>query len=259
MSFDENKIQQLREELSYSYRICEKHNFSEGVCNHLTASFQHPKAISDYGASLCIAHGLDWSEVTPESLVIFDNLTGEIIEGDGKVENSAFHIHSVIHRTIPKAKVIFHTHMPYATALMSLAHPTNNKDNINCGNLQMINQNCMRYYDDISYDNEYQGLVNDQQEGLRIAKMLGNKKILFMRNHGVLVTGNNIYEAWDDLYYLERACMNQILALSTNKQLQIIPKEICEEAKKEKDKNIYKYAKLHFDAQIRIHFNNNKL
>jgi ribulose-5-phosphate 4-epimerase/fuculose-1-phosphate aldolase len=257
MSFDENKIQQLRYDLSYAYRICEKHNFSEGVCNHLTASFQHPKAKSDYGVSLCIAHGLDWSEVTPESLVIFDNLTGEIIEGDGEVENSAFHIHSVIHRTIPEAKVIFHTHMSYATALMSLAYPTNNKDNINCGNLQMINQNCMRYYDDISYDNEYQGFVNHQQEGLRIAEMLGNKKILFMRNHGVLVTGNNIYEVWDDLYYLERACMNQILALSTNKPLQIITNEICKEAKKQKDNNIYKYAKLHFESQVRIHFNTN--
>ena len=107
----------------------------------------------------------------------------------------------------------------------------------------------MRYYDDISYDNDYQGFVNDQQEGLRISEMLGNKKILFMRNHGVLVTGNNIYEAWDDLYYLERACMNQILALSTNKPLQIIPNEICKDAKKQKDNNIYKYAKLHFESQ----------
>lgn len=245
-------LENLKKDLAYAYRICAKHNFSEGVCNHLTVSFQHPQSKSNYGASLCIAHGFDWTEVTPESLVVFDNLTGEIIEGNGEVENSAFHIHSVIHRSIPEAKVIFHTHMPYATALMSLAYPQNNNDNINCGNLQMINQNCMRYYNDISYDNDYQGFVNDQKEGLRIAEMLGNKKILFMRNHGVLVTGKNIYETWDDLYYLERACMNQILALSTNKPLQIIPKEICEECKKQKDGNIYKYAKLHFESQIRL-------
>ena len=252
----DNEIKKLREELSYAYRICAKHNFNEGVCNHLTVSFQHPKAKSKYGASLCIAHGLDWSEVTPESLLIFDNSTGKILEGKGKVETSAFYIHSVIHRTVPEAKVIFHTHMPYATALMSLSPPVTRYDKYNAGNLQMINQNCMRFYKNISYDNEYQGIVKGEDEGLRLSGKLFDKKILFMRNHGVLITGRNIYETWDDLYYLEQACKNQILALSTNKPLQIIPREICEIGKEQEEKTLPEYSKLHFDAQIRIHFNN---
>ena len=111
----------------------------------------------------------------------------------------------------------------------------------------------MRFYNNISYDNKYQGIVKDETEGLRLAKKLGDKKILFMRNHGVLIIGRNIHEAWDDLYYLEQACKNQILALSTNKPLQLIPIEICEIGRKQEQESFPEYSKLHFEAQKRIH------
>ena len=92
----ENNIEFLKKELSYAYRICAKHNLNEGICNHLTISIPHPKSSSKYGASLCISYGIDWSEVTPESIIVFDNNNGEILEGNGNVETSAFYIHSSI-------------------------------------------------------------------------------------------------------------------------------------------------------------------
>lgn len=248
----ENNIEYLKKELSYAYRICAKHNFNEGICNHLTISIPHPKSSSKYGASLCISYGIDWSEVTPDSIIVFDNNNGEILEGNGNVETSAFYIHSSIHNNIPNAKVIFHTHMPYATALMSLCPPLKENDNFNCGNLQMINQNCLRFFDDIAYDNEYNAIVKDSIEGQKIANKLGNNKVLFMRNHGVIVVGENIHQTWDDLYYLERACMNQIFALSTNKPLQIIPNIICLKGKKQEDKTFEQTSKNHFESQKRI-------
>ena len=252
-----DNIENLKKELSYAYRICAKHNLNEGICNHLTVSVDHPKASSKYGASICIPYGLDWSEVTDKNLVIFDNKTGKILEGNGNVETSAFYIHSSIHNTIPNAKVIFHTHMPYATALMSLSPPITKYDRLNCGNLQMINQNCLRFFDDIAYDNDYNAIVKDSKEGIKIAHKIGNKKVLFMRNHGVLVVGQTVHQTWDDLYYLERACMNQILALSTNKPLQIIPNEICLKGKNQEDTTSYETSKKHFDSQKRIFINSN--
>ena len=252
-----DNIENLKKELSYAYRICAKHNLNEGICNHLTVSVDHPKASSKYGASICIPYGLDWSEVTDKNLVIFDNKTGKILEGNGNVETSAFYIHSSIHNTIPDAKVIFHTHMPYATALMSLSPPITKYDRLNCGNLQMINQNCLRFFDDIAYDNDYNAIVKDSKEGIKIAHKIGNKKVLFMRNHGVLVVGQTVHQTWDDLYYLERACMNQILALSTNKPLQIIPNEICLKGKNQEDTTSYETSKKHFDSQKRIFINSN--
>ena len=252
-----DNIENLKKELSYAYRICAKHNLNEGICNHLTVSVDHPKASSKYGASICIPYGLDWSEVTDKNLVIFDNKTGKILEGNGNVETSAFYIHSSIHNTIPNAKVIFHTHMPYATALMSLSPPITKYDRLNCGNLQMINQNCLRFFDDVAYDNDYNAIVKDSKEGIKIAHKIGNKKVLFMRNHGVLVVGQTVHQTWDDLYYLERACMNQILALSTNKPLQIIPNEICLKGKNQEDTTSYETSKKHFDSHKRIFINSN--
>ena len=252
-----DNIENLKKELAYAYRICAKHNLNEGICNHLTVSIDHPQASSKYGASICIPYGLDWSEVFDKNLVVFDNKTGKILEGKGKVETSAFYIHSSIHNTIPNAKVIFHTHMPYATALMSLSPPITKYDRLNCGILQMINQNCLRFFDDIAYDNDYNAIVKDSKEGIKIANKIGNKKVLFMRNHGVLVVGQTIHQTWDDLYYLERACMNQILALSTNKLLQIIPNEICLKGKIQEDKTFQETSKIHFESQKRILLNSN--
>ena len=78
----------------------------------------------------------------------------------------------------------------------------------------MICQNSLRFYNDIAYDDAYRGLALDEEEGDRIAEKLGNSRILFLANHGVIVVGGTVSKAFDDLYYLERACEVQILAHS---------------------------------------------
>ena len=74
----------------------------------------------------------------------------------------------------------------------------------------MYHQNACLFYNQISYDREYSGLSTDEEEGMRTAKQLGNKSVLFMCNHGVLVVAPNAARAMDHTYYLERACMNQV-------------------------------------------------
>ena len=77
-------------------------------------------------------------------------------------------------------------------------------------------------------DEAYNGLALDEAEGDRIAASMGDADVVFMRNHGVMVTGPSIAAAWDDLYYLERACEVQRLALSTGRPLRPVPPEIAE-------------------------------
>ena len=76
----------------------------------------------------------------------------------------------------------------------------------------MCSQNALRFYDDVAYDDDYQGLALDAGEGDRICRQMGDKRMLFLANHGVVVVGPSIAAAFDDLYYLERACQVQVLA-----------------------------------------------
>jgi ribulose-5-phosphate 4-epimerase/fuculose-1-phosphate aldolase len=110
-----------------------------------------------------------------------------------------------------------HTHMPYATALTLLRD----------GRLEWASQNSLKFYDRVGYDSEYRGLALDVEEGDRICSALANADVLFMANHGVLICGETVAYAFDDLYYLERACMVQVLAQSTGKALREVPKEIA--------------------------------
>ena len=105
-----------------------------------------------------------------------------------------------------------HTHMPYATAL-SLLEDTG---------LEPVEQNALRFYGDVAYDDGYAGLAFAEEEGDRLASALGDKRVLFMSNHGVLVIGETIAEAFNDLYYLERACQVQVLARSTGRPFKTV-------------------------------------
>ena len=76
--------------------------------------------------------------------------------------------------------------------------------------LGMYHQNSCMFYNRISYDRDYSGLSHDEEEGMRTARQLGDKSVLFMCNHGVLVVAPTAARAVDDTYYLERACMTQV-------------------------------------------------
>ena len=107
--------------------------------------------------------------------------------------------------------------MPYATALTVLEG----------GRLQWCSQNAVRFYGRTAYDTVYNGQALDDAEGDRICGALAKADVLFMANHGVLVCGDSIANVFDDLYYLERAAMVQVLAQSTGGALKIISDEVA--------------------------------
>ncbi|MEY3705761.1 MAG: hypothetical protein RL585_318 [Pseudomonadota bacterium] len=204
-------LQTAREDLAAALRWSAHLGLNEGVCNHYSYEWMP-------GQYLINPQGLHWSEVCASDILLI-NGQGELIEGRHGIEPTAFFIHSWIHRLNPHAKAVLHTHMPYATALTLVAG----------GRLAWCNQNALRFWDRIGYDDTYNGIALDDAEGERIARTVAGKDVVFMASHGVTVVGQSISWAFDDLYYLERACMHQVLATqaAAGKPLRLIPESMC--------------------------------
>ena len=94
--------------------------------------------------------------------------------------------------------------------------------------LEMAVQSALGFHEDIAYDLNYNGLAYDESEGERMARALGDKSVLMMGNHGVLVVGKTVPQAFERLYFLERAAQAQVLALSTGRPLRLIPEAVIE-------------------------------
>ena len=138
------------------------------------------------------------------------------------VDPTALHIHGSIHKKVPHAKCILHVHSKYATALAALEDPT----------LPPIDQNTMRFFNRVGVYRDFGGM-GFEEESEKMASKIGNKKVLLMSNHGVLTTGQTVADAFDELYYFERACETYITALSTQKKLKIVSDEVAEKTAQE--------------------------
>jgi ribulose-5-phosphate 4-epimerase/fuculose-1-phosphate aldolase len=206
-------VQRAREDLAAAYRLCVRFGLNEGIDNHLSLAVP-----GEDDRFLLIPYGLHWSEVTASNLVVVDG-EGNLVEGDGYLEPTAFYIHAAIHKARPDAGCVMHAHMPHALALTMIAD----------GRLEMADQNALRFWGRVAYDDTYGGLAMDWAEADRIAAAMGEADILFMANHGITVARPTVAAAWEDLYYLEQACRAQVLAMSTGRPLKIISDNMAAE------------------------------
>lgn len=207
------KEKRVRKHLAAAFRWAARLNMHEAVANHFSA------AVSDDGSKFLLNPvGRHFSQIKASDLLLLDaNLAGTA-EADPAADRTAWYLHAHLHQRVPRARVVLHTHMPYATTLACLADYR----------FQMLDQNACRFYDRIGYDRDYSGMFVDDSEGERVARLLGdNNSVLFLGNHGVLVIGATVADAFDELYYLEQACKLQVLALSTGRPLSIIEEEVA--------------------------------
>src|SRR5690349_16021952 len=165
-AMETDEIRQQRIDLAAAFRWAARLGFHEGVCNHFSV------AVSPSGDRFLVnPHGRHFSEIRASDLLLVE--PDGSVAGDGEPpEPTAFFIHSRLHRGIPHARCILHTHMPYATALTTLEG----------GRLEPVNQNALRFYDQVAYDDDYNGLALDEAEGDRMCAALGNRQIMFMAN-----------------------------------------------------------------------------
>ncbi|MBY0299285.1 MAG: aldolase [Methylobacterium sp.] len=236
LPLDPGIVRRMRVDLAACFRLAARHGMHEGICNHFSAVLPDRPDLF-----LVNPYGLAFAEVTASSLLLCD-LDGNVVEGEGSPEATAFHIHARLHRAKPRARVAFHTHMPYATALAMLEGPP----------LLFAGQTALRFHGRIAVDEAYNGLALDAREGDRIAASAGEADIVFMKNHGVMVLAETIAEAWDDLYYLERAAQAQVLALATGRPLKIVPEEICRRVAAQEAAGRAESARLHLESAQRI-------
>ena len=228
--------QQARTDLAAALRLAARMGLHEGICNHF--SYAVPGGEDRF---LLNPHGLHWSEIRADDLLLVDS-AGKVHEGGGVAEVSAICIHAPLHRRHPRGRCVLHSHMPYATALTAIED----------GKLEPVIQNALRFYGDVAYDREYGGLAQDVDEGERIARTMGDKRVLFMANHGIIVVGDSVAAAFDDLYYLERACQTQVLAMSTGRPLKRISDNLAATAFAEWVGRDGSYARAHFEALKRL-------
>ena len=227
---------ETRADLAAAFRWAARLNFHEATANHFSA------AVSDDGTKFLLnPRGRHFSQMRASELLLLDaDAAGG--EANRAADPTAWYLHAHLHRFVPQAQCVLHTHMPYATTLACLADYE----------FLMLDQNACRFRHRIAYDRHYAGMALDDTEGERVARLLGHdKSVLFLGNHGVIVVGRSVAEAFDELYYLEKASQLQVLALSTGRPLALVDDRIAELACQQW-LDYPDVAKVHFDELRRI-------
>ncbi len=204
-------LTQAKVDLAAALRAAALYGLNEGVDNHFSLAV--PGRDDRF---LLNRFGPHWSEITASDLIMVD-LDGEVVDGDGDWEVTAFMIHRGVHLARPSARCVLHTHMPYATAVSM----------IDGGLDTRASQNSMMFHGRV-VSLEYGGHADAADEGTRIGAAVGDDTwAVFLENHGVLAIGETVAEAWHRLYFLERACQVQVLAQSTGRPLIQVPEELA--------------------------------
>ncbi len=231
-------VAQAKIHLAAAHRLAVFHDLEEGIDNHFTVTVP-----GHNDRFLILPFGFHWSEARASDMIVFDE-SGKTLEGDGVVELSAQCIHAPIHR-ISGARVVLHTHQTWAVALNMLK---NNR-------LLPSSQTAAFFHGRVAYDDHYAGTADTLEEGERLAKVLGDKHTVFMKNHGVLVTGNTVAQAYRRIYKLERVCRAQLLAMGSGQELNVLSDEIVKQVQSVPADDRHAPAdreRLFFEAMMRV-------
>lgn len=227
----------LRVDLAAAFHLAVANDLHEGIANHFSA------VLPDGRHFLVNPFGLHFAEITASNLIVCD-LDGRVVRGEGQPSASAHHIHAPIHRRVPRAKVLLHTHQPYATALTLLQR----------GRLEWASHTSCRFFGRVGYDSDYDGVALADTVGERMALVLCGAEVLFLGNHGVITAAPTVAQAWDDLYFIERAAKTQILAMSSGRPLATLDSAMVAQvaAQTRYERFELGYIERHFAAQKRL-------
>ena len=203
----------LRADMAAVFRICARLGWNEQIGNH--NSLILPKARPDDPETFLInPRGYRFEELTASGLIVCD-LEGNVLRGTGELRKVAFHIHARIHLHNPGAICLLHVHPQYLTALSLLEEPE----------FELAHFNNLYLNDRVVFDRGAEAGALSNEEGDRLASLLGDKTIMVMGSHGVSVAGPDVASAFDELYFAERTCMYQMTAWSTGRKLRSLPEK----------------------------------
>ena len=200
-----------RVELAACYRLIAHFRMTDWIYNHISA-----RAPNSHEHYLINPFGLLYEEITASNLVKVD-VDGRLVEDVAlDVNPAAFVIHGAIHQARPDVGCILHTHTAAGVGVAAQKH-----------GLLPISQHAFKVYDRIAY-HDFEGIALDVEEQHRLVADIGNKDVLILRNHGLLTMGKGVREAFELMFYLERACQIQIAALAGNSEVIHPPASVCQ-------------------------------
>lgn len=209
----EAEVAALREDLAAAFRITAQMGWSESVGNHFSA------AVSADGKQFLLNRKWQhFASIKPEDLMLLDADDADVMNRPDAPDASAWTIHGTVHRQCPAARVIIHCHPPHATALATLADPR----------MLPLDNNTARFFNRLAIDQGFGGIADEAEEGERLAAALGGKKTLLMGNHGITCTGTTVAEAFEDLYFFEKAAQTLLLAYASGQPLNVLSDEVAE-------------------------------
>lgn len=210
--YDPAVLTALRQDLAAAFRICHRFGWSESVGNHFSA------AVSPSGRQFLLnPRWQHFATIKASDLLLLDADDADVMNGPSAPDPSAWTVHGTLHRMLPEVRVILHCHSPYAVALACLKDPT----------MPPLDNNTARFFGRIGYDLDFGGIADAEEEGVRLAQMITGKSVLVMGNHGVSIAGPTVADAFEDLYFFEKAAQTVILTLSTGKPLAVLSDEVA--------------------------------
>ena len=198
----------LRCDMAAVFRIGARLGWNEQIGNH--NSLMLPDEAEP--RFLINPRGYLFQELKASDLIVCD-LEGRVLRGKGELRKVAFHIHCRIHMLNPKAACVVHVHPRWLTALSM----------IEGAEFALSHHNNLTLNDRTVYDDEGHSPVHSNDEGDRIARLMGDKSIMVMRGHGVTVVGPTVHDAFDECYMAERTTMYQMTAMQTGLPLHKLP------------------------------------
>ena len=195
-----------RVNLAACYHLADHFQMTDIIWNHITS-----KTSKNKETFLINKFGLRYNEITASNLLEID-LEGNVISGDGEINYTGYVIHGAVHKAKKNIHCVMHTHTRAGLTISCLKE-----------GLKPIFQDAAIFHNRVSY-HDWQGMSTEVEECKDIAKNLGNNKVMILRNHGLLTCGETIGEAFILMYYLDKACKNQLDTMSTGLET-IVPSD----------------------------------
>lgn len=228
-------LEEARAQLACAFRWCARHDMHEGVANHFSL------AVNEAGTQFLMnPNGRHFSRVSASDLILLDANKDQSLRDSGVVDPTAWDLHGAIHRKHKHARCILHVHSPYVNTLAALKDPS----------ILPVDQTTCRFYERVTIDYGFDGMGLGP-EGERCANAVDDNPILMMQNHGVMVFGASVADAYDMLYYLERGCRTLVQAYMTGKELAVLPHDVAAKTRDQWE-SYPDGAKRHFRALMEM-------
>jgi ribulose-5-phosphate 4-epimerase/fuculose-1-phosphate aldolase len=199
---EERQHRKLR--LAAGFRLFARFGFNEGLAGHITA--RDPELTDHFWVNPFTMH---FAHIRASDLILVND-RGDVVEGARPVNGAAFAIHSRVHAARPDVVAAAH------------AHSINGKSWSSLGRLlDPVTQDSCAFYEDHSLFDDFTGIVYRTEEGDRIARALGNRKAVILRNHGLLTVGRTVDEAVWWFITMDRSCHVQLLAEAAGSPIKI--------------------------------------